>query len=115
MANGTSPPVPVPAFSIPYSPFPIPMQLALFDFDHTVTTCDSYSRFLRRVATPEQAATAKWKVGPWLLGYRAGIVSARSIRERVTRLTFKDRDAAEIAAHGEPYAPTRCRRCCART
>lgn len=80
------------------------MQLALFDFDHTVSTCDTYARFLRRVATPEQMAAAKWKVGPWLLGYRAGIVSARGIRERVTRLTFKDRDAAEIAAHGEPYA-----------
>ena len=80
------------------------MQLALFDFDHTVTTCDTYSRFLRRVATPQQLAQAKWKIGPWLLGYRAGLVSARGIRERVTRLTFKDRDAAEIAAHGEPYA-----------
>ena len=80
------------------------MQLALFDFDHTVTTCDTYSRFLRRVATPEQLAMAKWKIGPWLLGYRAGIVSARGIRERVTRLTFAGRDAAEIAAHGEPYA-----------
>ena len=31
------------------------MELALFDFDHTVTTCDTYGRFLRRVATAEQA------------------------------------------------------------
>ena len=27
------------------------LELALFDFDHTVTTCDTYGRFLRRVAT----------------------------------------------------------------
>lgn len=80
------------------------MQLALFDFDHTVTTCDTYSRFLRRVATPAQLAQARWKVGPWLLGYRARLVSARAIRARVTRLAFGGRDAAQIAAHGEPFA-----------
>ena len=80
------------------------MQLALFDFDHTVTTCDTYGRFLRRVATPAQRSRARWTVGPWLLGYRAGLVSAVGIRARVTRLTFAGRDAAEIAAHGEPYA-----------
>lgn len=34
------------------------MELALFDFDHTVTTCDTYGRFLRRVATAEQLAQA---------------------------------------------------------
>ncbi|MEL6079087.1 HAD-IB family hydrolase, partial [Stenotrophomonas maltophilia] len=27
------------------------MELALFDFDPTVTTCDTFGRFLRRVAT----------------------------------------------------------------
>src|SRR5690606_28658451 len=36
----------------------MPMQLALFDFDHTLTTCDTYSRFLRTVATPGQLARA---------------------------------------------------------
>lgn len=80
------------------------MHLALFDFDHTVTTCDTYGRFLRRVATPAQRSRARWTVGPWLLGYRAGLVSAVGIRARVTRLTFAGREAAEIAAHGEPYA-----------
>ncbi|MBB4126343.1 phosphoserine phosphatase [Xanthomonas translucens] len=35
---------------------PNPQSLALFDFDHTVTTTDTYSRFLRRVATPQQLA-----------------------------------------------------------
>ena len=80
------------------------MQLALFDFDHTVTTGDSYARFLRRVATPRQLAQANWKIGPWLLGYRAGLVSAEGLRARVTRMTFAGRDAGEVAAHGEPFA-----------
>lgn len=80
------------------------MDLALVDFDHTVTTCDTYSRFLRRVATPAQLSTAKWTVGPWMLGYRSGLVSAAALRTRVTRLTFAGRDAAEIEAAGERHA-----------
>ena len=80
------------------------MQLALFDFDNTITTCDSYSRFLRRVATPEQLAQANWKVGPWLVGCRIGLVPARRLRERVTRLVFAGRDADDIAGHAGAYA-----------
>ena len=80
------------------------MQLALFDFDHTVTTHDTYARFLRRVATPVQLAGARWSVGPWLLAYRAGLIPAAAMRARVTALVFADRDLSEIAAHGEPFA-----------
>jgi HAD superfamily hydrolase (TIGR01490 family) len=80
------------------------MHLALFDFDHTVTSSDTYARFLRRVALPEQVAQAKWKVGPWLLAYRANLISAKAIRARVTRLAFTGRDAAQIAEHGEPFS-----------
>ena len=80
------------------------MDLALVDFDHTVTTCDTYSRFLRRVATPAQLSAAKWTVGPCLLGYKLRLVSAAALRTRVTRLTFAGRDAAEIEAAGECHA-----------
>ena len=73
------------------------MELALFDFDHTVTTCDTYGRFLRRVATAEQLAQAWWKVGPWLAAYRLKLISAERIRARVTRLTFSDRHSDDIA------------------
>ncbi|MET0550205.1 MAG: haloacid dehalogenase-like hydrolase, partial [Xanthomonas sp.] len=80
------------------------MDLALFDFDHTVTTADTYSGFLRRVATPAQQAQARLTVGPWLAGYRLGLVSAAALRTRVTRLVFAGRDADEIARQAEHYA-----------
>ncbi|WP_115049280.1 HAD family hydrolase [Xanthomonas arboricola] len=82
------------------------MHLALFDFDHTITTCDSYARFLRKVATPAQLAAAKWQVGPWLLGYRLGMVSAAALRARVTRIVFSGRSLDEMAAHGADFART---------
>jgi HAD superfamily hydrolase (TIGR01490 family) len=80
------------------------MHLVLFDFDNTLTTCDTYSRFLRSLATPQQLAQAKWKIGPWLLAYRMGLISAHRIRKRVTQLAFAGQNAAEIAAHGASYA-----------
>jgi len=80
------------------------MDLALVDFDHTVSTCDTYARFLRGIASPEQLARAKWTVGPWLLGYRMGLVGAAALRRRVTREVFAGRDPAEVAAAGERYA-----------
>jgi len=81
-----------------------PVQLALFDFDHTVTVCDTYARFLRRVATPAQRARARWTLGPWFLGYKAGVVSATGIRVRATRMAFSGRHEAEITTLGSAYA-----------
>ncbi len=80
------------------------MDLALVDFDHTVTTCDTYSRFLRRVATPTQQARAKWSIGPWLAGYKLRVLSAEALRIRATRVVFSGRDAAEIDDAGERHA-----------
>lgn len=80
------------------------MDLALFDFDHTITGVDTYSRFLRSIATPEQLARARWSVGPWLAGYRLGLVSAHGIRERVTRLAFTGRQEEEVRELGRRFS-----------
>lgn len=80
------------------------MELALFDFDHTITDRDSYSGFLRRIATPDALKQARWKIGPWLLAYRATLVSAEALRRRVTRLAFAGRDAGEVGRLAQTYA-----------
>ncbi|WP_305804679.1 HAD family hydrolase [Stenotrophomonas sp. YIM B06876] len=80
------------------------MELALFDFDHTITVCDTYSRFLRRVATPEQRAQAWWRIGPWMLAYRLKLISAGCIRRRVTAQVFSGRHAGEVAQMAQDYA-----------
>jgi HAD superfamily hydrolase (TIGR01490 family) len=79
-------------------------DLALFDFDHTVTDADSFGRFIRDLATPQQLAAAKWTVGPWLVGYRMGLVSARQLRERVLKLAFRGRSEAETREQGARHA-----------
>jgi len=80
------------------------MELALFDFDDTVTHGDSYARFLRRVATPEQRARAWWLIGPWLAAFRLRLISAGRIRARVTALVFSGRHADDIARLAASYA-----------
>ena len=79
-------------------------DLALVDFDHTVTTCDSYARFLRSIATPRQRALAPWTVGPWMAAYKLRLLSAAALRRRVTRIVFSGRDIAEVEAAGRRYA-----------
>lgn len=80
------------------------MELALFDFDHTITDRDSYAGFLRRIATPDALKQARWKIGPWLLAYRATLVSAEALRRRVTGLAFAGRDAGEVGRLAQTYA-----------
>ncbi len=85
------------------------MELALVDFDHTVTTCDTYGRFLRRLATPGQLARARWTIGPWVAGYRLGLVSASALRVRATGATLPG------SAPPAPTTPSaNCRACCGR-
>jgi HAD superfamily hydrolase (TIGR01490 family) len=79
------------------------MDLALFDFDHTLTVRDTYAGFLRSIATPEQLR-AKWNVAPWLLAYRAKLISAQAIRARATRVGFTGRRLADVQAAGARYA-----------
>ncbi|MEO6104761.1 MAG: HAD family hydrolase [Pseudoxanthomonas sp.] len=79
-------------------------DLALFDFDHTITDADSFGRFIRDLASPQQLTSAKWTVGPWLVGYRLGLVSARQLRERVVKLAFAGRDESEIHQQGTRHA-----------
>lgn len=82
------------------------MDLALFDFDHTITYVDTYSRFLRASAMPGQRRRGELAVSPWLLGYRAGLVSASRLRARATQVAFRDRMESEVRDQGEHYART---------
>mgnify|MGYP003531147011 FL=1 len=80
------------------------MNLALFDFDHTLTRIDTYCRFLRTIATPQQLSEAKWKIAPWVAGYRLGVISAANLRARVTRFAFSGRSQHDVVQQGKRFA-----------
>ena len=58
------------------------MDLALFDFDGTVTKGDTYSPFLRFAVRPHRVALGGILVSPLILAYRLGFVSASRARPR---------------------------------
>lgn len=76
------------------------MDLALFDFDGTLTTVETLPRFVRAAAPPDRVRAARWRLAPLVAGYRLGLVSGIRIRAAVLRLGFAGfpADAFEAAA-----------------
>lgn len=80
------------------------MILALFDFDGTITTRETMPDFVR-MAVP-RARLRLWGtlLAPWVLGYRAGLVSGTNIREKIARCGFRGMPEADYRAAGERFA-----------
>ena len=82
------------------------MDLALFDFDGTLTTTDTFSRFMYFSSGPARIALGTVMVGPLLLGYRRGLVSGRTLRRASAAFCFRGRAAEDVARDGRRYAQT---------
>lgn len=80
------------------------MNLALFDFDGTVTTRDSFEPFLYYATGPVRTAVGTTLVGPLLAGNRLGFVSASRLRRSAAYVCFRGRRAAEVDDWGERYS-----------
>jgi HAD superfamily hydrolase (TIGR01490 family) len=83
------------------------MNLALFDFDGTVTRKDSWTEFLRFSATPRRIAAATLLLSPVIVGYKTGLVSARRGRPLVARFAFSRTNASAIRQLGRTFASER--------
>lgn len=81
-----------------------PMNLALFDFDGTVTEGDTYSPFLRFAVQPRRAVVGGALVFPFVMAYRLGLVSAGRVRPIVARACFQGAGADEVRALGRRFA-----------
>lgn len=80
------------------------MNLALFDFDGTITTHETMPAFMRRAVTPLRRALGVPVFAPMLAGYRMGLVSGTAIRNAVTMFGFRGVPAARVHAAGERFA-----------
>jgi len=90
------------------------MNLALFDFDGTITVGDTFIPFLRFSASRSRAAIASLCFSPFLVAARAGLLSARTARPLAARFAFQGRRGAAVRGLGRVYAdevlPSRVRR-----
>lgn len=80
------------------------MDLALFDFDSTITTRDTFAEFIRFAAPRARLRWGGPLLAPLALGYRAGWVSGHLIRASAVRLGLGGMPLAQAQAHGERFA-----------
>jgi phosphatidylglycerophosphatase C len=80
------------------------MNLALFDFDGTITSADTFTGFLRFALSPARRAVGGALVSPLVLAYRANAVSASRARTGVSRAAFAGARAAAVRERGRQYA-----------
>lgn len=80
------------------------MNLALFDFDGTLTDREMLPAFVRFAVPPARLRVWSWLLAPWVIGYRLGWVSGVSIRAKIARAGFRGMPEADYRAAGERFA-----------
>jgi len=80
------------------------MDLALFDFDGTITTRGVYPDFLFAAVRPRRKYVAGTILLPVIAGFRAGLVSELTIRKVLSRAVFWREDPERIRLAGERFA-----------
>ncbi|MGX9419290.1 HAD family hydrolase [Vibrio sp. WJH972] len=80
------------------------MNIALFDFDGTITNADMYTKFLHFSGTRRRALLAKIVLPPFFILYKAGIIPAPRMRTIASFVAFSGRKVDEVAAAGKKYA-----------
>jgi phosphatidylglycerophosphatase C len=80
------------------------MNLALFDFDGTITTGDTFTPFLRFSISPSRAILGGILISPLLVAHRLGLISTPRTRPIVARVGFQGASAPILRELGRRYA-----------
>lgn len=78
------------------------MNLALFDFDGTITFGDSFTPFVY-LAARERVAVGAILLSPLTLGYKLGLVPATRMRAAMAFVGFRGRSLTELREVGVAY------------
>jgi phosphatidylglycerophosphatase C len=79
------------------------VNLALFDFDGTITTDETFGAFVRYATPATRLAIGKLALAPLVLGYRLGVVPGPSVRSQVVRFGFRGLPAIAIHEAGHRF------------
>ncbi len=80
------------------------MNLALFDFDGTITRSDSWMPFLKFAVPPLKLVVGQGLLLPVLVGYKLGAVPPTRARAAASMVAFRGERAATIRERGAEYA-----------
>jgi phosphatidylglycerophosphatase C len=80
------------------------VNLALFDFDGTITRTDTFTAFLRYAVRRQRQLAAWLLLSPLLGAYKTGLVSGRTTRPIAARFGFAGEPAERVRELGRRYA-----------
>ena len=80
------------------------MNLALFDFDGTITQREMFADFMSAAVSTRRMLAGGVLFGPMLAGYKLGLVSGNVIRASVVRFGFRGVRADKVHAAGRRFA-----------
>jgi HAD superfamily hydrolase (TIGR01490 family) len=80
------------------------MNLALFDFDGTITYRDSFSLFVKYSVPKSKLIRGYLILAPFIIGYRFGLVSGTQLRRKIVSIGYKGEALACARRLGQAYA-----------
>ncbi len=80
------------------------MNLALFDFDGTITTREMFPDFMRFAVTPARLAVGKVLLAPLIAGYRLGALPGNAVRASIVNFGFRGVAEAKIRQAGADFS-----------
>ena len=81
-----------------------PGDLALFDFDGTLTDRETMPDFMHAAVRPWRLALGKALLLPLIVGYKARIVPGIAVRAAICFVGFRGIPVGELEAHGRRFA-----------
>ena len=82
------------------------MDLALFDFDGTITTREVFPDFMYLAVSWPRLTVGKVLLAPLIVGYRLGWVSGSTVRAAIVRFGFSGTSLQSLQTHGTVFAET---------
>ena len=81
-------------------------NLALFDFDGTISFGDTFTPFVHLSVSPARLAVGKVVLSPFIVGYKLGFVPARFLRTCIVWLGFRGLREVDVWRAGVEYSRT---------
>ncbi|WP_299346827.1 HAD family hydrolase [uncultured Pseudoxanthomonas sp.] len=80
------------------------MDLALFDFDGTLTTRETFPDFMRHAVARPRLLVGGVLLAPVVFGYRRGWVAGNLTRASIVQVGLRGVDASRLRAQGDAFA-----------
>lgn len=80
------------------------MNIALFDFDGTITHTDTFTKFILFAACKRRTYAGRIVLFPAIMKYKLGKLQGRDIRKKVYYFAFKGMNEQQLRIKGEQFS-----------